>query len=119
MSMSGIPIGNTLSPAQMVDPKGSGAARVGNEKAAKEMEALFISQLMKAMRSTLPKDGIMGGGKGEDMARTLQDEALGKSMAERGGLGLAQQLLQGLNQINPQGLSPNNPEQSTGPIGAE
>jgi flagellar protein FlgJ len=117
MSMSGMSLGNTLQPAQMVDSKGPGAVRVDNKKAAEEMEALFISQLVKAMRSTLPKDGIMGGGRGEDVARTLQNEALGKSMAARGGFGLAQQLLQDLNKMNPQGSDPNNPEQSAGPIG--
>jgi len=107
---------SSLSSAAAKLPSTKGAS---NEKAAKEMEALFVSQLMKAMRQTVPKDGLMGGGKGEDVARTLQDEAIGKAMAERGGLGLAEQLLHSLNRINPQGLNLNNPEQSAGPNGTD
>jgi Rod binding domain-containing protein len=77
-------------------PGAQRSAPVDDAKAAKEVESLFAFQLLKAMRRTVPEDGIMSGGKGEEIAHTLQDEALSKAIAEAGGLGLARHLLPAL-----------------------
>ncbi len=82
------------------------AGRIDNATAAKEMEALFVSQLVKAMRTTIPSGGALSGGRGEEIAHTMQDEAIGKSVAASGGFGLAKQILIDLNRI-----SANKPEQ--------
>lgn len=92
-------------PARGADP--TAAARperpgpVDNAEAAKQMESLFAFQLLKAMRKTVPEGGLLSGGKGEDIARTLQDEMLADAIAKRGALGLAEQLEAGLDRLQP------------------
>ncbi|MBI5137088.1 MAG: rod-binding protein [Nitrospirae bacterium] len=90
---------------------------VSNAQAAKEMEALFVTQLIKAMRQTVPESGLMSGGRGEELARTMQDDAMGKAVAAAGGIGLSRQLLQDLDRVNPQAAAADKPEQSPGPNG--
>jgi len=78
---------------------GPRAAKIGNAQAARQMESLFAFQLLKAMRQTVPESGLLSGGKGEDIARTLQDEMLADAIAKRGSLGLAAQLEKGLDRL--------------------
>ncbi len=86
--------------------KPNGAKGPSNEEAAKQMEALFAAQLIKAMRKTVPDKGLMSGGKGEEVMQSLMDEALAMSIASRGSLGLAPHMLEVLNRTNPEGTSP-------------
>ena len=62
------------------------------EKAAKEYESVFISQMLGAMFSGIKSDGITGGGQGEEMFRSLIINEYGKSIAAQGGFGLADQM---------------------------
>ena len=62
------------------------------EKAAKEYESVFISQMLGAMFSGIKSDGITGGGQGEEMFRSLMINEYGKSIAAQGGFGLADQM---------------------------
>ncbi|MFQ5508841.1 MAG: rod-binding protein [Leptospirillia bacterium] len=107
LSMPGALPGNRPAHAlQQVAGKAGGVAPGGgadNARAAREMEALFVAQLIKAMRSTVPEKGLLSGGRGEEVMQTLQDEALAQSIARRGDFGLAEQVLDTLNRINPQG----------------
>jgi Rod binding domain-containing protein len=87
-------------PARGTDPAaGARPKAVDNAEAAKQIESLFAFQLLKAMRKTVPEDGLFSGGKGEDIARTLQDEMLADAIAKRGALGLADQLEGGLDRL--------------------
>lgn len=63
------------------DPERVGAA-------CKEMESLFLQQLLKEMRNTIPESGLSGTGSGKKMFTEMMDEALSKKMAEK-GIGLA------------------------------
>ncbi|MBI1809965.1 MAG: chemotaxis protein chel, partial [Gemmatimonadetes bacterium] len=45
------------------DPRASDLDRL--RKTAKQLEGVFVQQLFKAMRETVPKDGVTGGGSGE------------------------------------------------------
>ena len=58
-------------------------------KAAKEFESVFISQFLGSMFSGISTDGPTGGGEGEEMFRSLLMDQYGKSIADRGGFGLA------------------------------
>ena len=58
-------------------------------KTAKEFESVFISQFLGSMFSGISTDGPMGGGKGEEMFRSLMINEYGKSIEQRGGFGLA------------------------------
>lgn len=59
------------------------------KKAAKEFESYFISYMLKEMRKTIPADSLLGGGRGEEIYRSFQDEELAKSMVVSGGIGLS------------------------------
>ena len=41
---------------------------------AKQLEGVFVAQLFKAMRETVPEDGLTHGGAGEEMFTGLLDE---------------------------------------------
>ena len=57
-----------------------------------EMESLFINQLFKEMRATIPKSGFISGGRAEEIYRSMLDSELAKELAKRNGLGLAPML---------------------------
>ena len=44
--------------------------------------------MLKTMRESVPKDGLLSGGKGEEIYTSMLDEALSKEMSERGGIGI-------------------------------
>lgn len=75
---------STLTPAQY--------ARVKQQ--AEEFEGVFLNTLTKELFSSLKSDqSVMGGGFGEETWRSMQSEMLAASMAQNGGLGIAEQLL--------------------------
>ncbi len=57
--------------------------------AAKEFESLFLHQLFKSMRSTIPKEGMMDAGMGGEMFTDMLDQEYAKNAAQKGGIGLA------------------------------
>lgn len=66
------------------------------KKAAKEFEAFFLNYLLKTMRESVPKDGLFGGGTGEEIYTSMLDETLSKEMAKKGGIGIAELMLKQL-----------------------
>jgi peptidoglycan hydrolase FlgJ len=68
----------------------------GVEKACTDMEALFIFYLLKEMRATVPKDGYLGGGKGEEIYTSMLDSQLAKELAAERGIGLSPLLSESL-----------------------
>jgi len=61
-------------------------------KACTDFEALFIAQMLKSMRQTVPQTGFLGKGLGNDIYQGLMDEELSKKLAQNKGLGLGQAL---------------------------
>ncbi|WP_419902493.1 rod-binding protein [Kiloniella sp.] len=82
-------LGNSLaakaSSLASVNPKDEKSAMA----AAKEFEAVFISQMLSPMFESLPTDGPMGGGQGERMFRSLMVQEYGKTLSESGGIGIS------------------------------
>ena len=66
-------------------------------KACEELESVFLEQLLKEMRRTVPKDDLFGGGRGEDVFQSMFDQEIAKKMAGRGGIGLAEILYRQLS----------------------
>src|SRR5437588_6185855 len=62
------------------------------DTAAKDYEAVFISQFLGSMFSGIKSDGITGGGEGEEMFRSLMVDEYAKGLQQRGGFGLAAQM---------------------------
>ena len=61
----------------------------GLREAARQFEALFYGQLIRAMRATVPENGFWGQDGGAKIYRQLHDQALADRMAAGGGLGIA------------------------------
>ena len=66
-------------------------------KACEELESVFLEQLLKEMRRTVPKDDLFSGGRGEDVFQSMFDQEIAKKMAGRGGIGLAEILVRQLS----------------------
>ena len=83
--------GNALAALQMkpvAAPSAHGdAAKM--DKAAKEFESVFISQMLGAMFSGIKSDGVTGGGQGEDMFRSLLMDRYAEGIQSQGGIGIA------------------------------
>jgi flagellar protein FlgJ len=60
-------------------------------KAAQQLEGVFVQQLFKAMRETVPSDGILDGGTGEEMFTGMMDEHIAAELPAKWehGLGAA------------------------------
>lgn len=63
---------------------------------AQQFEAIYIQQLFKDMRNTVPKDGLVERGNADDVYTQLLDAEAAKVMAEQGGIGLADLMLRQL-----------------------
>jgi peptidoglycan hydrolase FlgJ len=61
---------------------------------AQELEGVFLNMLTKEMFAGIKTDDQnFGGGFGEETWRSMQSEQLANSMAQNGGIGLADQLM--------------------------
>lgn len=64
--------------------------------AAEQLESLFINELWKSMRRTVPQTGMFDG-PGVRLFEEMLDEERSRAMAEAGGLGLAAMLYEQLS----------------------
>lgn len=78
--------------------------------AAKDFEAVFISQMMSHMFSSVEVDPMFGGGQGEEMFRSMMVEEYGKQLAASGGIGIAEQVTAKL--IDMQAAANSQPQQT-------
>lgn len=67
---------------------------------SQEFEAIFIQQMYKEMRSTIPDDGLMPRTNAEDTFLQMQDMELAKATARQGGIGLTEMMMKQLQQID-------------------
>ncbi|MBZ0252790.1 MAG: rod-binding protein, partial [Candidatus Methylomirabilis sp.] len=58
-------------------------------KAARDMEAGFLFQLLSALRKTVPDESKEGSANERDLYREMFDQAVAEKAAARGGVGLA------------------------------
>ena len=63
------------------------AARLA--RTARELEGVFVQQLYKAMRETVPEGGIGSGGAGEDTFTSLMDQHIAEQTPGKWHHGLA------------------------------
>jgi flagellar protein FlgJ len=82
----------SMVPLPKVDPSTPGYAKLHQQ--AKDLEGMFINTLMKEMFSSIKTDdSSFGGGFGEETWRGMQADQFSSSMADQGGIGLADQLM--------------------------
>lgn len=71
---------------------GSGAKDARLRSATKEFEAVFIQEMLKAMRETVPEGGLLDAGRSEEMFTALLDQHVADTAAERAEGSLADAL---------------------------
>ncbi|TWW11535.1 flagellar rod assembly protein [Planctomyces bekefii] len=62
------------------------------KKVANEFESLFLNIVMKAMRNTVQKSGLIDGGNAEEIYKSMLDEEYTKMMAAQRTTGIANQI---------------------------
>jgi flagellar protein FlgJ len=76
--------------------------------AAKQLEGVFVEQLFKAMRETVPNDGLTHGGAGEEMFTGLLDQHLSESVPGQWQHGIGESLYRQMStHVPPAATSPN------------
>ena len=63
--------------------RGRAAAELALKKSADAMEGLFVQQLFQAMRASVPTDGLIERGPGEDMFTAMLHERVAEDVARR------------------------------------
>ena len=61
-----------------------------------DFESLLIGQMLKTMRASVPKNGLIDGGKGEEMFNDLLDQEYANKYAHNGDSGLSKALYEQL-----------------------
>lgn len=72
------------------------------EEAAQEFEAVFIAEMMKPMFEGISTEAPFGGGKGEEVFRSLLLQEYGKVISQTGGLGIAETVKDQMIQLQAQ-----------------
>ncbi len=68
----------------------------GVKRAAEQFESFFLSQLLKTMRETVPEGGLFEQGFDNEVYTEMLDQEYARSLAEQGGIGLADVLVRQL-----------------------
>lgn len=72
------------------------------KKACKDFESVFIYQLLKTMRQTIPKTSGMGSLSGKDTYNMLMDQKVAEELSSKGnGVGLQKVLFEQLTKSYP------------------
>ena len=114
LGAQGISPAATLSTAlpTKVGAKVPGASEARLKEMAKEMEATFLSMLLKEMRQTLdPEEGGLFPGDTADVQGGLFDQYMSQHLADGGGVGLAAALIRQM-----QATAPKAPPTHYGPV---
>lgn len=61
-------------------------------KASQDLEGVFVEQLFKAMRETVPESSLLDGGAGEEMFTSMLDSHLAAEVPSQWASGLAEAL---------------------------
>jgi flagellar protein FlgJ len=81
-------------------------------KACTDFEALFVQEMLKFMRQTVPKSGLAGPGGGKEIYQSLMDQELSKNLAKKGGLRIGEMVyrqMSGKEETNAASPGPLNP----------
>jgi Rod binding domain-containing protein len=73
----------------------AGSARA----AAEEFEAVFLSQMLEHMFAGISTDGPFGGGRSEQIFRSMMINEYGRMIAQSGGVGIADEVMGEILQV--------------------
>jgi peptidoglycan hydrolase FlgJ len=74
-------------------------------QAARDFESVMVEHMLKTMRQSFPKGGVLPAGPGRSLYQDLADEQLGRAISRGGGLGLGDVLIRGLTRAGQQKAS--------------
>jgi len=67
------------------------------EKAARQFEQMFVFYMLKTMRSTIDKSGLIDGGRSEEIYTNMLDNEFASKISERNSLGLSHLIIDDLS----------------------
>jgi flagellar protein FlgJ len=84
-------------------PKGpvKGADPEALRKTCEEFEAIFVKQMLKEMRGTLPDGGLLPRSMGQDYFQEMMDAEVAKAAAVKGHFGIGEALFRQLQPPEP------------------
>lgn len=112
---TGVNASSLLQQAQMSATQGKQSGSMGNllstkgktpeqiKESAQDFEAFFLSQMLKPMFDTVKTDETFGGGEGEEMWKSMMVDEYAKQIAKKGGVGIAEQVMQVMIQAQESG----------------
>jgi len=102
MSITG-PHGATHAIGRVAKPAANATQVEKLRATAQQLQGVFVEQLFKAMRSTVPEDGEFSGGQGEEMFRGLMDQHMSELVPSRwtGNHSLGEIMVRQLSQALP------------------
>lgn len=71
------------------------------KQACREMESVFLHQMIKAMRQTIPNSGLLGGGPGHELYQSLFDMEMSRALARKEGIGLGKVMVENFTRYKP------------------
>ena len=71
----------------------------------RQMESLFINHLFKEMRASIQRSGFISGGRAEEIYTSMMDAEMAVKLSNKGGIGLADLLLQQLQHSTSDGTA--------------
>ena len=80
---------------------GGGKEDANLKRSCAEFEAIFLTYMLKAGRSTTGEGGLLGNSHESDMVKSMFDENLAMGIARNGGMGLATILYEKLKEATP------------------
>lgn len=91
--MTNIDLLSPITPPPVNTPSQTGShAQSRAEKVAQEFEALVLSQLLAPIFSSVESSSLTSAGPGEDAFETMLQDHYAKTIAARGGIGIADQV---------------------------
>lgn len=66
------------------------------KQVAKNFESIFLEMMMKEMRNSVQKSGLMGNSRGMEFFEGMYDEQLSRQLSAGGGIGLGQMVYEKL-----------------------
>ena len=90
-------IPGTAAGLPLAAPTASRADRL--RQASSDLEGVFVEQLMKVMRETVPEDGLTAGGSGEQMFAGMLDQHLSAEVPKQWHRGLSASLYRDLTAV--------------------
>ena len=105
---------DTISHGQSASPK-SDTAKAKAREAAQDFEAVFLNSMFSQMFTDMDGEGPFGGDQATGVWRSFLTDEYSRSMAKRGGIGIADHVYHALLQQQEASNAPNSPHTPSSP----